>query len=335
MVNENEPRAQGSLTASPGPMSAGGSVPVLNLAYKGTGGDLFVLILKNVFLTLITLGIYAAWARTARRRFIWRQMDVGGQPLEYTGTGKELFFGYLKVGGAYLVLFLLPGALARIAPRVGGIVQGILVLFAVFFLVPYAVYWSRRFLLGRTRWRGIRFGLSGEAKPFAMLWLKGTLLTMVTLGIYGPIFGNRIYGMIMRNTTYGSATFSYDGSDREAFRIGLRGFLLSLVTLGIYSFWYRAEMLRFRMSHTHFDRATVRCDVTGGLLLKLTLQNMGLTLITLGIAFPWLLSYTLREVVSRLSVVGPIDFAAIHQQASSGDAAGDSLASALGVELGI
>src|SRR5262249_40133708 len=85
----------------------------LRMAYRGTGGDLFFIVIKNVFLTLITLGIYTPWAKTAKRAFLWRQVEIGGQRLEYTGTGKELFFGYLKVLGVYIVLFFIPAALKK------------------------------------------------------------------------------------------------------------------------------------------------------------------------------------------------------------------------------
>jgi uncharacterized membrane protein YjgN (DUF898 family) len=311
-----------------------GQPPVLQLAYRGNGADFFILLLKNAFLTLVTLGIYAAWARTERRKYVWRQLDIGGQPLDYTGTGKELFFGYLKVIGGYIVLIGIPQLVLRLSPGAGVALQLVGVV-AILVVIPYAIYWSRRYLLGRTRWRGIRFGLTGEAGKFAKMFLLGVLLTAITLGFYGPIFANRIYGEIMRNTRYGTGAFSYDGPDNEAFKIWIKGFFLSLLTFGIYSFWYQAALMRFRLSHTHFDRATGQTDVTGGLLFKLTIINVLAIGFTAGIAFPWVVTYTLRELVSRMTLVGPIDFSQVMQQAPSGNAAGDTLASALGVELGV
>ena len=37
--------------------------------FFGTGSALFVLILKNVLLTLLSFGVYAAWAKTEQRKF--------------------------------------------------------------------------------------------------------------------------------------------------------------------------------------------------------------------------------------------------------------------------
>src|SRR4051794_7488660 len=105
------------LAGMDGDIRAGsGNEATLHMAYRGTGGELFFIVIKNVFLTLITLGIYTPWARTAKRHFLWRQVEIGGQRLEYTGTGKELFVGYLKVVAFYILLFAAPAALQRSAP---------------------------------------------------------------------------------------------------------------------------------------------------------------------------------------------------------------------------
>jgi uncharacterized membrane protein YjgN (DUF898 family) len=316
------------------PVGVPGSDETLRFSYQGTGGDLFLLALKNVFLTLVTLGIYAPWARTAKREFLWRQTDVGGHRLEYTGTGKELFIGYLKVLAGYLVLIGLPNLIARQAPALGGVLK-LMGVIAIFVLLPYALYWSRRYLLSRTRWRGIRLGLGGDAGQFARAFFKGTLLTIVTLGFYGPIMNNRLHGILVRNTRCGSMAFSYDGDDNRAFVIGVRGFFLSLVTLGIYYFWYAAQLQRFRVANTRFGGAVGAFDISAGLLFKLLMVNLFGNALTLGLAFPWTATYTLRQTLSRLTFVGPIDYAQIIQQSSVGNAAGDALGGALGVELGV
>jgi uncharacterized membrane protein YjgN (DUF898 family) len=322
----------------PGGGSLGGAqgetAGVLRLAYRGRGGDLFFLVIKNLFLTLITLGIYAPWARTTKRQFLWRQVEIDGQRLEYTGTGRELFIGYLKVVVGYLVLFGLPKVVGRAVPKAGGALKVASALF-IAIIIPFAIYLSRRYLLGRTRWRGIRFGLAGDAGAFAKLVLKSVLLTIVTLGFYAPVMNNRIYAFMTRNTRYGSEAFSYDGTDGEAFKIGIKGFFLSVLTLGIYYFWYAARLQRFRLAHTHFSGAIGSIDLTGGLLFKLLLVNLFGNALSLGLAFPWTTTYTLRTVLARLTFIGPVDFSQITQQPASGDAAGDMLAGALGVELGV
>lgn len=311
------------------------SGPAVTLSFRGEGWDFFRLMLKNVLLTVVTLGIYAPWARTTRRQFIWRNLEVQGQPLDYTGTGKELFIGWLKVAAGYLVLFVFPQVVVARISRPAGLAFQVLGAAVIVALLPFAIYWARRFLLSRTRWRMIRFGLDGDAGAFAKQCMVGLLLTLITLGLYGPVFTNRVYGTLTRNTRYGNRSFAYSGTDGEAFRIAIKGLLLTVVTLGIYFFWYQAAMARFRISHTHFEGASGRIDVTGRLLFKLALINIFGILLTLGLAFPWTFTYTLREICGRLALVGPINFDLITPKETTGSPAGDSLASALGVELSI
>jgi uncharacterized membrane protein YjgN (DUF898 family) len=315
--------------------AAMGATQTLRVAYRGDAVDLFLLMIKNIFFTLVTFGIYAPWARAARRRFLWGQVEIDGQRLEFTGTGRELFFGYLKVLIGYIVLVVVPQMVRRQNPEVGRMLQTFSSL-GIAILIPYAIYWSRRYLLSRTRWRGIRFGLAGDAAKFFRVWMAGSFLSVVTLGLYLPVFGNRVYATIMNNTRYGTGSFAYDGPNGQAFKIGLKGWILSLLTLGIYYFWYRAELQRFRLAHTRFDRAVGKMDISGGLFLKLALVNVFANLLSLGIAIPWTMTYTLRVVLERLSFSGPVDFAQIMQRpAAGGDGTGDALGGALGVELGI
>jgi uncharacterized membrane protein YjgN (DUF898 family) len=116
-----------------------------------------------------------------------------------------------------MVLVVFPMAVGRFSNGAGGLLR-LLGGLAILFIIPYAVYWSRRYLLGRTRWRGIRFGLAGEAGAFAKMWLWGGFLTVVTLGLFGPVMANRVYGALINNTRYGDARFSYDGRDGVGFQ---------------------------------------------------------------------------------------------------------------------
>ena len=308
--------------------------PIHRLSFHGDGTSLFLLILKNLFLTVITLGVYAAWARAERRKYMWSSTEISGQRLVFTGTGLELFKGYLKVLAVYLVFLVLPIAANYLVPGSRPVVQGVLTL-ALLALIPFAIYWSRAYLLSRTKWRGIQFGLEPGAGPYAKTFIGGYLLTILTLGIYGPVWVNRLRAILLNNTRFGTERFSFDGSNREAFRIGFTGFLLSVLTLGVYYFWYAAEMNRFVLSHTSFMGARGRSELTAGDMFKILAGSVLGTVLTLGIAFPWIVVWSTRTVLDRISFVGEVDFALVAQRSSRGNAASDALAHDLGVDLAL
>lgn len=305
---------------------------VFQLSFYGQGRSFFALMLRNILLTLVTLGVYMPWAKTARRQYIWQNIEVQGHRLRYHGTGQELFIGYLKVVFGYLVFIGLPPVVKRLTGSVGAsvAVQLVLVLLLVP-LIPVAIWGSRRYLLSRTSWRGIRFRLEGSPAPYLKTFLGGYLLSIVTLGLYGPVWLNNLRRIMINATALGTRSFEYRGDNRVVFWMGVKGFLLTLVTFGIYGFWYQAQLLRYELANTWFDGAHAETSITGRELLGLVLlQLFGITL-TLGLAFPWIAVYTLEFVIQRTRLVGPIDFAAIERAPALGNAVADGLADVLDV----
>jgi len=298
-------------------------------AFHGTGGALFALVLKNMVLTLVTLGIYLPWAKTARRTFLWQNIEIAGHRLRYHGTGRELFFGYLKLVLAYVVFIGVAITARRLFGETAAAAIQVGLVFVIMPFVPFVIWGSRRYLLSRTSWRGIPFRLTDGAGTFAKTFFVGTLLTILTFGFYSPVFANRMYRVFMNHTGVGTKLFEYRGDDRSVFKIGVKGILLTIVTLGVYSFWYNAEIARYRAQHTWFDGAHGEIKLAGVDLFALTmLQVFGLTF-TLGLAFPWVTTYTLRFMLERLTFIGPIDYAHIYRAPSEGNAVADGLADAL------
>jgi uncharacterized membrane protein YjgN (DUF898 family) len=145
------------------PQPAGAAVPVA-IAWSGDPWSLAGLSFLNFFLTVVTGGIYSFWGRTEVRRRIWSSVRLDGEPLEYTGTGKELFLGFL-IGMAVVILpiFLISiGLVVAFGQRMGTLVQvGMYPI--LFYLVGVALYRARRYRLTRTNWRGIRGALVGNS----------------------------------------------------------------------------------------------------------------------------------------------------------------------------
>jgi uncharacterized membrane protein YjgN (DUF898 family) len=315
--------------------AAAGSSQSYRFRYHGEGGAFFLLLLKNVFLSLITLGIYTPWAKVARRRYIWGNVDFHGQRLSFTGTGAELFIGYLKVG---LVLIVLYGpSFAAAAMKEFQLQQVLSLLAALVLLViaPFAIYRSRAYILSRTRWRGIRLGLTGSAGPYMKAFIGGALLSGLTLGFYSPWMAVKLKKIMTDNTRLGSQPFAYDGKGGELFVIWIKGLLLSIVTLGIYMFWMQAAMQRYHFEHTTLGGARFRFNLTGGHLFKIMLVQVFGTTFTLGIAFPWIATWTIRSLLEVAALEGQVDFDQIVQRAGTESAAGDALADALDVGLGV
>jgi uncharacterized membrane protein YjgN (DUF898 family) len=138
--------------------------PQHRLGYDGRGGDIAKIALWNGFLTLITFGIFRFWAKTRMRRYVWSRFSFDGDRVEYTGTGGELFKGFLVAFGLFLLFFIpLQIAIAMVGP-VSWIAGALNVVYVVVTLLLFSMapYFAQRYRLTRTRWRGIRGGLHGK-----------------------------------------------------------------------------------------------------------------------------------------------------------------------------
>ncbi|WP_125179568.1 DUF898 family protein, partial [Leptospira ellisii] len=71
-------------------------------AVDAKGEELFLIYLKNIFFTIITIGIYYFWAKVNTQKFLFRHVSFRGQRFDYHGTGKENFIGFLKGMGIVL-----------------------------------------------------------------------------------------------------------------------------------------------------------------------------------------------------------------------------------------
>lgn len=157
--------------------------------FEGNRSALFGLALKTSILTVLTLGIYRFWMKTKLRRWYWSATRPGGFPLEYVGEPMEKLLGFLiavvilafYIGVVNLILMFLSFSLFR------GNAAAYVASFAG--LVPlwfYATYRARRYVLARTRWRGMRFGLEPGAWGYTWRALVHWGLTLVTAGLLWP-----------------------------------------------------------------------------------------------------------------------------------------------------
>lgn len=196
----------------------GGSV-TLSVRHDGTARELLRIVLVNFALSVLTLTLYRFWARTRVRRYLWDHTLLNDEPLEYTGTGKELFLGFLLI----LVIVFLP--LALVGMGIGlfvqnQITQGLVTMsiyLLLLFLMGAAQYRARRFRLSRTYWRGIRFAQGGSWITYGLKYFGFMLLAFLTLGWSYPWQMMRLTAQEMNNTWLGGEQFQFKGSARHLY----------------------------------------------------------------------------------------------------------------------
>ena len=199
-------------------------------------GDLFWTAIKGVLLTIFTLGIYRFWMVTRLRRLYWSALRVAGDPLEYTGTGLEKLLGFLL---ALVVLALYLGAVNLGLAFVGlsyfsqdQAVQAAVLnvsILATLPLIYYATYRGQRYVLARTRWRGIRFGLQPGAWGYTWRAMLLTLLTLLTAGLAYPYQHFTLAKYITDRAWYGDLAFHQGGTWKKLFAHWIGMYVVSVI----------------------------------------------------------------------------------------------------------
>jgi uncharacterized membrane protein YjgN (DUF898 family) len=203
-------------------------LPTGPIQFLGFDKDYWRLWIRGSILLALTLGIYRFWLTTDTRRFLWCNTEMLGEPLEYTGTARELLIGFLIAVAIlipfYAFIFLLAltqGQIGQLAGVIGFILATV--------LGHYAVYRARRYRLTRTVYRGVRFHQTGSAWYYAMMAVLWWTLVILTLGLAYPIALARLERFKMRNTWLGNLQGRFEGS---AVGLFIRGLFMWIVVLG-------------------------------------------------------------------------------------------------------
>ena len=184
----------------------------LDIRWQEPGGFIWLSI-KNFLLKIITLGIYSFWGKTEVRRRIWNAIRINGEPLEYTGTGWELFKGFVLAvlivgGGAFVYGFVLASFVDPASPLFTVLILPLYILF--FWLIGLASYRTWRYRLRRTRWRGIRGTLSGSPVRYANLAFLSAFIVPLSFGWAHPWRTKILYERVTNETRIGNAHLQFE-----------------------------------------------------------------------------------------------------------------------------
>jgi uncharacterized membrane protein YjgN (DUF898 family) len=162
---------------------------------------------KNFLYRIVTFGIYNFWGKTEVRKRIWSAIRINGEPLQYTGTGKEMFLGFLFV----LAVVTIPALLLALALSLA-FGQGATSLMQIgfFYLIGVAMHRAIRYRLSRTLWRGIRGGLDGSAWKYGWTYFWTGFILIITLGWASPWRATKLQSLIVNGMRFGNRPFKFD-----------------------------------------------------------------------------------------------------------------------------
>jgi len=248
--------------AAPVPPSPGAGVHD-RLEYTGSRSDLAKISIANSVATLATLGFYRFWAKNRVRRYLWSCVSLRGDQAEYTGSGRELFRGFLVAFPAIALLFGLGfwlEAVLGIDHPVYWIVEAVSLCILIF-LAYVAQYLARRYRLNRTEWRGIRFAQEGSSLRYGLLGLGWGIAVVLSLGTAYAVYRTRLQRYRTTHTSFGNHRFRFEARAAALLKPWLLAWLFLLPSLGLTYYWYRVKEFRYFMRMTRCGAFSFKSDL--------------------------------------------------------------------------
>ena len=197
-------------------------------SYTGSAGEIFKIFLINIFLSIITLGIYSFWGKTKMRRYLASVLSLGGSRLEYTGTGREIFMGFIKIVPFFIVAVIIIAFFQH--PVL------IFLFYATLgFMALAGAYAGLKYKASRTTWRGIRGKVEGSIFKYALFRVKWIFLRAVSFGFLIPRADLRTFEYILNKSHIGNMPFKFqfrEESLKTLFRKHLQTIFFSVVSFG-------------------------------------------------------------------------------------------------------
>lgn len=195
--------------------------------FEGNGKEYFRIWIVNIALTILTLGIYSAWAKVRTNRYIYANTYLNGSNFEYNADPVRILIGRIVVVGVY-VAFVIFSDYLMMYEVAGGI--ALVALIAMPWLIRQAISFKMR----NTSYRNIPFRYTGRTVDFYLFFLIHAVLNIFTLFLAFPYSYVKFKRLMIDNAHYGHGRFRFYGTTGESYSTFILVFVWStLFMLGL------------------------------------------------------------------------------------------------------
>lgn len=199
-----------------------------NFEFHGNSLEYFRIWFTNIFLTIISLGIYAPWAKVRTKKYFYRNTILNGEPFDYTGNPYAILKGYAIIIAAFIPVAIFQ----HLYPEAGGLIT-ILVYLCV---IPYLIYKSLKFNARNLLYRNISCSFKGTPGESYKINAGLVILIPFTLGLIFPYWDFRRRQYIFSNLSYGNAAFDFKGGAGSFYKYYTIASLIPLLFLFLLGF---------------------------------------------------------------------------------------------------
>lgn len=341
------------------------------LRFDGKALEYFRIWIVNLALTILTLGIFSAWAKIRSRRYFYGNTYIGEHAFDYHASPWRILLGRVIA----LVLLLGYSVTAAIAPK---LIFGWLLLF--FVAMPWLIKSSLRFNARNTSYRNIRFNFKGTYGGALWAFTLWPILAAITLFTTLPLAHRARDYYNINNHSFGGKAFVanipggslyliyllglvlYAGGLGFAIMVAARSGLLAAFVPGshhaphitfspmivfailvyvvivlVVPVLLHTLTFNLALNNTRFgDAFQMESSLSPLAMVWIVVSNLVLTLVTLGLLYPWARVRQTRYRADHIAVTGLGD---INDLTSNVDgtpsAVGEEIASFFDIDFGL
>ncbi len=192
--------------------------------FKGNASEYFRIWIVNIALTILTLGIYSAWAKVRSNRYLYANTYLNGSNFEYNADPIRILIGRIIVVSIY-ALFVLFSQYLFMFEIAGGIAL------LAFIAMPWLVRQAVSFKLRNTSYRNVPFRYEGKISSFYGFFILHFFLNIITLMLIFPYSYVKFKRLIINNSHYGDGDFKFSGGTGDAYAIYIQIFVWSTLLI--------------------------------------------------------------------------------------------------------
>lgn len=202
--------------------TAGTAERTIRPEFTGSAGEYFRIWIVNLFFTLITLGVYSAWAKVRKKRYFYGSTRFDGDTFDYFASPKTILKGRIIA----VVVFVVYAFATELYP------SSAFAFWAAFLLVlPWLVMRSLMFNARNSAYRGLRFDFFSTPREAVRVYIGMPIVVGLTLGLAFPWFMARQKAFVLAHHAFGTTRFGCDVSAREFFGIYILGSIILLALI--------------------------------------------------------------------------------------------------------
>lgn len=145
--------------------------------FSGDAGEYFGIWISNLFLTIITIGFYAPWAKVRRLRYFYGHTALAARSFDFTGVPTKILIGRIIAMLLYFGYF----AVVHYYPTEAG-----LAFLAAMLVVPWLLRATFRFNARNSKYSNSRFYFSGSTARIYGIFFLGGLASLISMGLLFP-----------------------------------------------------------------------------------------------------------------------------------------------------